>query len=205
MRSLAYFALIALFVPALVRAQSAITGDTTFTLEPGDVLQVTVWREKDLTGKFPVDERGRVVLPMIGMLTVTGRPWTTVRDSLLEEYQRQLRNPSVMLTPLRRVQVLGQVTKPGQYFADPTVSLAGLVALAGGATPEGDLRHVRVVRDGKTIVNSMPVESLVLENGTVHSNDQVFVDRQGWLARNGAIAASILVSAAGILVTIIHR
>lgn len=205
MRPLAYFALIALFVPALLCAQSVATGDTTFTLEPGDVIQVTVWREKDLTGKFAVDERGRVVLPMIGMLTVTDRPWTAVRDSLLEEYQRQLRNPSVTLTPLRRVQVLGQVTKPGQYFADPTVSLAGLVALAGGATPEGDLRHVRVVRNGKTIVNSTPIESLVLQTGAVHSDDQIFVDRQGWLARNGAITASILVSAAGILVTIILR
>ena len=50
---------------------------------------------------------------------------------------------------MRRVQVLGEVTKPGVYLADPTVSLAGLVALAGGATPGGDLHRIRVVRAGQ--------------------------------------------------------
>jgi polysaccharide export outer membrane protein len=100
--------------------------------------------------------------------------------------------------------VLGEVTKPGVYFADPTQSLAGLVALAGGATPNGDLHRVRVVRNGKLIINSASVESLLLQT-EIHSNDQVFVDRRAWLERNGAVAASLLVSAAGILVTILHR
>src|SRR5439155_267477 len=108
-----------------------------------------------------------------------------LRDSVLAEYHRQLRNPSVTLTPLRRVQVLGEVTKPGQFLADPTLSLAGLVALAGGATPNGDLRHVRVVRAGRVIIESASVESILLQAG-IHSNDQVFVDRRSWLERNGA-------------------
>src|SRR5579884_4006115 len=132
-------------------AQIQQSTEPSFTLEPGDVVQATVWREKDLTGKFEVDEEGRLTLPMIGVVHVLGRPWPQLRDSLLTEYQRQLRNPSVILTPLRRVEVLGDVTKPGQYLADPTLSLAGVIALAGGASPDGDLHHVRVVRQGKTI------------------------------------------------------
>ena len=178
--------------------------DPTFTLEPGDVVKTDVWREKDLTGEFSVDESGRLTLPMIGAVQVTGRPWNQLRDSLLAEYARQLRNPSVTLTPLRRVQVLGEVARPGNYLADPTLSLAGLVALAGGATFNGDLHHVRVVRGGKTIISSASVESLLLKNG-VHSNDQVFVDRRSWLERNGAVVASTVIAAAGILITILHR
>jgi protein involved in polysaccharide export with SLBB domain len=115
-----------------------------------------------------------------------------------------LKNPSVTLTPLRRVQVLGEVTKPGQYLADPTFSLAGLVALAGGATPNGDLRRVRVVRGGETIVRSASVESLLLQGG-VRSNDQVFVDRRPWIERNGAIAASTLISTVSIIIALIRR
>lgn len=195
--------------PLAARAQSPAATDSAaaepgFTLEPGDVVRTDVWRERDLTGDFIVDESGRLTLPMIGIVRVTGRPWTGLRDSLLAEYARQLKNPSVTLTPLRRVQVLGEVARPGNYLADPTLSLAGLVALAGGATFNGDLHHVRVVRGGKTIIRSASVESLLLQNG-VHSNDQVFVDRRPWLERNGAIVASTLIAAAGILVTILHR
>jgi polysaccharide export outer membrane protein len=173
-------------------------------LEPGDVVETQVWHEKDLTGKFEVDEEGRLTLPMLGAVNVTGRPWTALRDSLIAEYQRQLKNPSITLTPLRRVQVLGEVMKPGQYLADPTLSLAGVVALAGGSTPNGDLRRVRVVRNGSTIIQSTSVEDLLLRSD-VHSNDQIFIDRRSWLERNGAVAASMLISASGILVTILLR
>ena len=178
--------------------------DAPFSLEPGDVIQTKIWHEKDLSDTNVVDESGRVTLPMLGVVTVLGRPWVPLRDSLIAEYQRQLKNPSVVLRPFRRVQVLGNVTKSGEYYADPTLSIAGVVALAGGASPEGDLRHVRVVRHGKTIVESASVESLLLQSA-VHSGDQIFVDRRSWLERNGAIAASTLISATGILVTILHR
>jgi protein involved in polysaccharide export with SLBB domain len=141
---------------------------------------------------------------MLGEMRAVGRPWPELRDSVLAEYHRQLRNPSVTLTPLRRVQVLGEVTKPGQFLADPTLSLAGLVALAGGATPNGDLRHVRVVRGGRVIVESASVESLLLQAG-IHSNDQVFVDRRSWLERNGAFVASAIISTASIAVALIRR
>lgn len=175
-----------------------------FSLEPGDVVRVDVWREKDLNGDFVVDEVGRLTLPMLGTLEVTGHPWTGLRDSLLAQYGRQLKNPSVTLIPLRRVQVLGEVARPGNYLADPTLSLAGLVALAGGATANGDLHRVRVLRGGKTIVSGASVEDLLLQTG-VHSNDQIFIDRRAWLERNGAIVASTIISAAGILITILHR
>jgi len=163
-----------------------------------------VWRELDLSGDFTVDEVGRVTLPMLGVVKVQDLQWYTLRDSLLSMYSHQLRNPSVTLTPMRRVQVLGEVARPGNYLADPTLSLAGLVALAGGATPGGDLHRVRVIRGGKTIVKSASVESLLL-NADVRSNDQIFVDRRAWIERNGAFVASVLLSSAGLLVALIRR
>jgi polysaccharide biosynthesis/export protein len=191
--------------PAAQAGSVAMTpAPSRFTLEPGDVVKVVVWREKDLACDCRVDEAGRLTLPLLGIRVVSGIPWEDLRDTLLTQYGRELRNPSVVVTPMRRVQVLGEVTKPGVYLADPTVSLAGLVALAGGATPNGDLHRIRVVRAGRTIVESTSVESLLLDAG-VHSNDQVFVDRRAWLERNGAFVASALISTASILVALIRR
>jgi protein involved in polysaccharide export with SLBB domain len=141
---------------------------------------------------------------MLGPIKVVGRAWDALRDSLLGEYQRQLKNPSVTLTPRRRVLVLGEVAKPGPYFVDPTLSLAGIVAQSGGATPNGDLRRVRVVRNGETVVKSASIEHLLLPGG-VHSNDQIFVDRRAWIERNGAFVASAIISTAGIFIALIRR
>ncbi len=178
--------------------------DAPIKLGPGDVVRVSVWPDTELSGEFHVDERGRLTLPMLGTAQVAGREWDALRDSLLTDYQAQLRNATITLTPLRRVEVLGEVTRPGQYLADPTLSLAGVVALAGGATPNGDLHRIRVVRDGKTIIESASVESLLLRAG-VQSNDQVFVDRRSWLERNGSLVASTIISTAGIIVALIRR
>lgn len=186
------------------QASTAQEAASTLVLEPGDVVQVAIWQEKDLSCKCAVDERGILTLPMLGPMKVVGRAWDALRDSLHLEYQRQLKNPSVTLTPLRRVLVLGEVAKPGPYFVDPTLSLAGIVAQSGGATPNGDLRRVRVVRNGETVVKSASIEHLLLPGG-VHSNDQIFVDRRAWIERNGAFVASAVISTASILVALIRR
>lgn len=191
-------------VPEPVAPVPTDVASTNFTLEPGDVVRLTVWMEKDLNCDCHVDELGRLTMPMLGELIATNMPWEQLRDSLIRAYDRELKNASITLTPLRRVQVLGEVTKPGIILADPTLSLAGLVALAGGATSNGDLHRVRVVRDGETIVKSASVESLLLQ-AQVHSNDQVFVDRRGWIERNGAFVASAIISTSSILVALIRR
>lgn len=173
------------------------------TLERGDVLRAAVWREPELSGDFPVDEQGNLTLPLLGSVPALGRPWRALQDSLLGVYASQLRNPSVTLVPLRRISVLGEVMRPSQYLVDPTTSLAGVVAMAGGATPMGDLHRVRVIRNGQTIVTRASIEGLLLQSG-VHSNDQVFVDRRSWLELNVALVASATLSAASIIVALLR-
>lgn len=193
-----------LLVPAALSAQAAPPTAASWSLGPGDWLRVAIWREKKLDGEFQVDEAGRLTLPLIGTRQVIGLPWVQLRDSLLVAYDRELKAPSVILTPLRRVYVLGEVTKPGLYLADPTLSLAGAVAMAGGAGPQGDLRRLRVVRNGVTLVRHAPIESQLLQ-ADVRSLDQIFVDRRSWFALNSTFVGSAVLSLAGIIVTLVRR
>lgn len=192
------------FVAPPLHAQSAADTGERFMLGPGDVLRVKIWREKDLDGDYMVDERGVVTLPLLGSRTVTGIPWGDLRDSLMTGYRRELKAPSVSLVPLRRVYVLGEVTKPGLYLADPTLPLAGIVALAGGASPQGDLGRTRLVRNGVTIARSVRVDgdSNQLD---VRSGDQIIVDQRGWFERNSTFVASAAISIASIIITFVRR
>src|SRR5688572_4795439 len=78
-------------------------------LRPGDVVQLRIWREKDLSGDFPVDESGAAVFPKIGPHRVVDESPESLRQKLLAEYQRYLRNPSIEIVFLRRVTILGAV------------------------------------------------------------------------------------------------
>jgi polysaccharide export outer membrane protein len=167
-------------------------------------VRVRIWREPTLDGDFQVDEAGRLTVPLLGTRVITGIPWLDLRDSLLTLYRRELRAPSVTLTPLRRVYVLGEVNRPGLYLADPTLSLAGIVALAGGASPLGDLGKLRVVRQGQTIVEHAPIEGQLVQ-ADVRSEDQVFVDRRSWFELNSTFVASAAISVASIIVSLLAR
>jgi protein involved in polysaccharide export with SLBB domain len=153
------------------------------TLRPGDLIRIAVWREEDLSGDFPVDENGVVVLPMLGSTQVAGIAVGQIRELLLAEYRQQLRNPSIQITPLRRVMVLGEVMQPGLQELDPTISLAGAIALAGGPNPSGTLDRIRVVRDGQVLTERVsPAASL--NTIDIRSGDQIFVGRRSWIATN---------------------
>jgi protein involved in polysaccharide export with SLBB domain len=192
--------LLALPAPAQTEGGGALPQD--FSLVPGDLLKVAVWREPDLSGEFPVDQDGTLVLPLLGQRRVAGVPWPVLRDSLMADYQRQLRNPSISIFPLRRVSVFGYVARPGVYTLDPTLTLAGAIAMAGGASPEGDVRRIRIVRGGESMEHGLGgTETLTAAD--VRSGDQIIVERRSWMDRNSPIMVSALLSVLGIIASVV--
>ena len=175
-------------------------GDPPVTLRPGDLLKIEVWREEDLSGEFLVQSDGTATLPLLGDIQVSSTPLPELRDELLRLYRRELRNPSISITPLRRVYVLGEVNEPGLHPVDPTVSLAGAIGLAGGPTVLGDPRRVRVLRDGAVLLDRVRSEA-ALAALDIRSGDQIYVDRRHWLDRNStAVVTGIATAASALLV-----
>ena len=179
-----------------------IGGTDHLTLRPGDAIRIIIYREPDLQGEFLVDESGAVNLPLIGEQRVAGLTIREVRQLVVQAYQVHLRNPSITVIPLRRVHVLGEVQRPGQYSLDPTVSLAGAVALAGGANSIGDLRRINIVRDGR-LYRSRVGPAVTLSGADVQSGDEIYVERRSWFDRNSTFLVSALLSVTSIATSII--
>jgi polysaccharide export outer membrane protein len=172
------------------------------TLRPGDAIRVEIWREGDLSGEFPVGVDGTVTLPLLGRRRLVDIPLAQVRDTLTALYQVHLRNPSINVTPIRRVSVLGEVQRPGLYGADPTLSLAGVVALAGGATPEGNLKRIRIVREGAVYRETVGAGE-TLSGADIRSGDQIIVEERSWMSRNSQFVIGALLSLATSITTAI--
>lgn len=197
----ATLAMVCLLVLSQAAGAQLAAADST-PLRPGDLIEVQAWRDTVLNGRYQVDERGRVLLPLVGEWSAGRTPWPVLRDSLLQAYARELRAGELRLVPRRRVFVLGFVGEPGLYFAEPTQPLAAVVALAGGPSPEGDLRRIRVTREGRTLFEARALDAPEML-GPVQSGDHIFVDRRGWFDRNAPFFVSALVSLAGIVVTLL--
>lgn len=187
--------LVLALAPAPAAAQSSTPQDPDpAALQAGDVVRVLVWREPEMSGDFPIDESGSVTLPLLGVRHAAGVPLPTLRAALIREYQVQLRNPSITITPLRRINVLGEVNKPGVYPVDLTATVSDVLAMAGGVGPMGDPRRISVVRrDGGTAEERISATTPLARTG-IRSGDQVLVGRRSWLDRNSPVVISTAVS-----------
>ncbi|MQA92717.1 MAG: hypothetical protein GEU90_21250 [Gemmatimonas sp.] len=193
-----------LLISSGARGQEHLLGSSApLALKPGDVVEVTIWREPDLSGQFVINERGIVTLPMLGPVPVVDIPIDSVRDVLLTEYQKELRNPSIIITPLRRVNILGEVARPGMYEVDPTVSLAGAIALAGGVTPSGDMDKIRIVRESGVISERVGAGATI-HSVDILSGDQIVVLQRSWFDRNSTFVVSLVLSISSIVIGLVR-
>lgn len=148
-----------------------------YKLGPGDLLQVTVFQQPDLSGKFEVDGNGNLVLPLVGAIHAEGRTQTEVQDQLIESLNKSfLVNPKVTVQILnyRPFYILGEVSKPGSYPYVVGITVRQAVAIAGGYTRRARISPVRVIHSGSTGANA---ENLVADD-PVLPGDTIEIDRR---------------------------
>lgn len=171
-------------------------------LRPGDVIKVSVWREPEWSGEFTVDESGTAVLPRIGPVHVTAMSPDSLKRYVTDSLGRFLKNPSIEVTPLRRIQVLGAVRNPGLYPVPPTVTVGDAVAVAGGATSDGKPDQVVLRRNGQDLKVKLARETRLADT-PIQTGDQLFVPQRGWLGRN--IVAATLSATTTLIVALLIR
>lgn len=115
-----------------------------YPIGAGDLLNVRVFQNADLSGEFRVSETGTLVLPLIGELKVAGMTTTDVGNLVTRRLREGdlIKQPSVTVGVAQyrsiQVSVLGNVTRPGKYPLEQSVNrITEVIALAGGVTPAG--------------------------------------------------------------------
>jgi len=179
-------------LPISASAQSSDAAQSTFaqqTLKPGDIIRLAIWREPDFSGEFIVDEAGVVTLPRLGEIQVINFTSAQLQGELATQYRQYLRNPSIVITVLKRIQILGAVREPGLYPIDATISITDALALAGGVMPNGSQDKIELRRAGQTVVAELDTDQ-ALANTPLRSGDQLFVPERSWISRNTNIIAA---------------
>jgi len=176
-----------------VVTQSAVQGFASSSLRPGDALRVRIWREPDLSGEFTIDESGVVMLPKLGAVRAVDEPVGALKTRIISSYATYITQP-VEVTPVLRVRVLGAVKTPGIYKVEPAMTLADAIALAGGTSPDANVKRIRLIRDGRPLDVALTPDA-TLGDSSLRPGDQVFVPERSWLSRNpgtivGAMSAT---------------
>jgi polysaccharide biosynthesis/export protein len=147
------------------------------TIRPGDAVQITVWRNPELSGEFFVAGDGSIAHPFYQEVKVSGISPENAAERVqrfLEQYET---SPRVRVDPLYRVSVGGEVRQPRLYTLRPEVSLSEAIDMAGGPTDRGRLRRVTLYRDGQLTKIDLTGTSPEAASMRVQSGDRIIVDR----------------------------
>jgi polysaccharide biosynthesis/export protein len=130
-----------------------------YILQPGDELQIAVWKETDLTAEVVIRPDGGITFPLAGDLPAAGH---TVADltAALEKRVRRYEPDAVVTVMVKaaignRVYVIGKVNKPGDFALNRPIDVMQALSLAGGATPFANTNHIRVLRREGTHITAI--------------------------------------------------
>ena len=151
-------------------------------LGPGDAVRLFVEDEPGLVGEFPVLDDGNVMFPLIGLVPVAGSGFDEVVERVRRAYDAQLVSRDVVVQPLVRVRVLGEVRAPGLYLVDPSYDLRDVLARAGGMIPTASARNVLLVRAGHK--QKVDMRDGGGWPGPLLSADEVVVQRRNWVSES---------------------
>jgi len=148
----------ALFVAWVATAAVAALADEAavapgYKLQPGDVLQVVVWKETDLQSEVLIRPDGGISFALAGDIVAAGRTTDELRADI-EARVRKLVPGAVVTVAVKaangnRIFVLGKVNRPGDFALTRPVDVMQALGLAGGPTPFADTNGIRVLhREG---------------------------------------------------------
>lgn len=169
------FALILAVLPVAASAQVPSLDDPG--LQPGDLVEITVWQRAELSGQFTVALDGTLTHPLYRQVRVTGLPPAQVEDRLRSFLSQFEANPQVVVRPLYQISVAGQVFRPNIYTVQPGTTVTQVVTMAGGVTADADTDDAQLTRG--TQVTEIDLRDASTVQMPVRSGDQILVNAKG--------------------------
>jgi polysaccharide biosynthesis/export protein len=161
-------------------------------ISEGDLLDIVIFETPELSGRFRVNLKGDILLPLAGSLHVAGLTLAEITDAVAQRYKdaKILVEPQVTVFVAeftrRTITITGEVRAPGVYPIVAPRTLSDTLAMAGGLNDSAS-RTVSVVHaaDPKAIIHvtlnvgAQTPESIQEGRMEILPGDQIFVARSG--------------------------
>lgn len=161
---------------------------SAYLIGPEDVLEISVWKNADLSKLVTVRPDGNISLPLIGEVAAAGLTPEGLRARIVEklkEYQQGAVVASVIVQSVNsyRVFVLGEVRVPGSYVLKARTTVLQALSLAGGFSQFASKNKIVLIRkrpDGSDEKLQIKFNDLVYDeqsraNGILRPGDTIFV------------------------------
>jgi polysaccharide export outer membrane protein len=162
-------------------AATQATDDPNYVIGAQDVLDISVWKEPEITRTVPVRPDGKISLPLLNDVQAAGLTPVQLAAQITESLKKYVTKPQVTVIVSQinsqRIYILGEVTRPGAYPLLPGMNVLQALSSAGGFTQFAKVSKIYVSRqhggkqekypfDYKNVAGGKhPEENIVLKTG----------------------------------------
>lgn len=131
----------------------ALADPKSFKIGPEDVIDVQVWKERELSGSFVVRPDGKITLNLVGEVAIAGLTPMEVQQKLTTEFGKVLNTPvvSVQMRAIRssKYYITGNVGRTGMFPLVVKTTVLEALTLAGGLGEWANKKKIIILRNGK--------------------------------------------------------
>ena len=157
------------------KISNAVTSEYIIGAE--DVLEITVWRNADLSKIAQVRPDGRISMPIIRDIMAVGKTPSQLAEEMTNKLKEYIQNPIVSVSVKEinssNIFVLGEVTRPGRYSLKSKTTLLQGITIAGGFTPSAARNQMVIFRFTETATGmkrlTASYDEIVLRGGVVEN------------------------------------
>ena len=142
----------------LISQAAFAAGD--YSVGPGDVLEISVWRDESLIRKVVVPPDGVISFPLIGDINANGMTIADIRKSVTQKLKEYVQDSvvTVMLLEINSMNayVIGKVKTPGGFQILMDTNVMQMLSMAGGLTPFASEKNIHILRKEKNTTVKIP-------------------------------------------------
>lgn len=165
--------------PVITPEDAVSTGDEVYKIGEGDALNISVWRNPELSVNVPVRPDGKISVPLVGDIKAAGEEPEGLGEIIKNQLANYIKNPQVTVVVtnavssqfLHRVRVTGAVNQPASMPFSKGMTIMDLVLVSGGLTEfakANDTKLYRLTNNG-TKVYTVRLQD-ILEKGDIATN-----------------------------------
>ena len=136
--------------PGAQGAAAMAAEDPNFVIGQNDVLDISVWKEPDISRRVPVRPDGKISLPLLNDIQAAGLTPMQLQTQVTEKLKKFLTEPQVTVIVSeinsRRIYILGEASRPGAYPMLPNMTVLQALSGAGGFNQFANSSKVRILR-----------------------------------------------------------
>ena len=153
-------------MPLWAAEEDALRPIADYIIGPGDVLDISVWKDEALSKLVTVLPDGRISFPLIGEVKAGGKTVAQLSRELKEKLVRYVPDLdlSVVVHQVNSmlIYVVGKVNNPGRFVLNANIDVLQALAMAGGFNPFAKKSKIKIFRDegGKTRIFSFDYDDV---------------------------------------------